>query len=354
MRVLRGVHGLLGVAAIALVAGCHKEVEDVPLLKRTIGISDKFYDVHAMDAEKAIVVGYSGKILLTTDAGFTWTQPTSGTNRALYRVRFVDPETGWVSGQEGLILHTTDGGKTWVRQKTGTSVYLFSLSFIDRNRGWAIGDKSILVQTTDGGGTWSLHKITTAAQKEVSAEEAIASADPVLYDVQFIDANNGWVVGEFGKIYHTTDGGQTWTEQQLSLIGAEVVDALDLPTFFGVRFSDAQTGLAAGLDGKIARTSDAGASWKFEKMKLEYPIVDPLYNPGLFPDGTGWAIGAAGEVVRLDTPGGEWQRAKLGMEVVTWLRGMSWLDRDNGWIVGGLGLILHTKDGGKTWIPSLG
>ena len=354
MRVLRGVHGLLGVAAIALVAGCHKEVEDVPLLKRTIGISDKFYDVHAMDAEKAIVVGYSGKILLTTDAGFTWTQPTSGTNRALYRVRFVDPETGWVSGQEGLILHTTDGGKTWVRQKTGTSVYLFSLSFIDRNRGWAIGDKSILVQTTDGGGTWSLHKITTAAQKEVSAEEAIASADPVLYDVQFIDANTGWVVGEFGKIYHTTDGGQTWTEQQLSLIGAEVVDALDLPTFFGVRFSDAQTGLAAGLDGKIARTSDAGASWKFEKMKLEYPIVDPLYNPGLFPDGTGWAIGAAGEVVRLDTPGGEWQRAKLGMEVVTWLRGMSWLDRDNGWIVGGLGLILHTKDGGKTWIPSLG
>ncbi|HVO23419.1 MAG TPA: YCF48-related protein [Candidatus Margulisiibacteriota bacterium] len=354
MRILGGVHALLGLAAIAVVAGCHKEAEDVPLLTRTIGISDRFYDVHAMDAEKAIVVGYGGKILLTTDAGFTWSQPPSGTNRALYRVRFVDPENGWVSGQEGLMLHTTDGGKTWVRQKTGTSVYLFSLSFIDRNNGWAIGDKSILVQTTDGGTTWALHKITTAAQKEVSAEEAVASADPVLYDVQFVDANNGWVVGEFGKIYHTTDGGQTWTEQQLSLIGAEVVDALDLPTFFGVRFSDAHTGLAAGLDGKIARTTDAGASWKFEKMKLEYPIVDPLYNPLPFPDGTGWAIGAAGEVVRLDTPGGEWQRAKLGMEVVTWLRGMSWLDRDNGWIVGGLGLILHTKDGGKTWIPSLG
>jgi photosystem II stability/assembly factor-like uncharacterized protein len=354
MRVLRGVHALLGVAAIALVAGCHREVEEVQLLKRTIGISDRFYDVHAMDAEKAIVVGYSGKILLTSDGGFTWTQPASGTNRALYRVRFVDPETGWISGQEGLMLHTTDGGKSWTRQKTGTSVYLFSLSFIDRNRGWAIGDKSILVQTTDGGATWALHKITTAAQKEVSAEEAIASADPVLYDVQFLDANNGWVVGEFGKIYHTTDGGQTWTEQQLSLIGNEVVDALDLPTFFGVRFSDGQSGLAAGLDGKIARTTDAGTSWKFEKMKLDYPIVDPLYNPGLFPDGTGWAIGAAGEVVRLDTPGGEWHRAKLGMEVVTWLRGMSWLDRDNGWIVGGLGLILHTKDGGKTWIPSLG
>jgi photosystem II stability/assembly factor-like uncharacterized protein len=33
---------------------------------------------------------------------------------------------------------------------------------------------------------------------------------------------------------------------------------------------------------------------------------------------------------------------------------MSWLDENNGWVVGGLGMILHTKDGGKTWIPSLG
>ena len=42
------------------------------------------------------------------------------------------------------------------------------------------------------------------------------------------------------------------------------------------------------------------------------------------------------------------------MEVVTWLRGMSWFDQQNGWIVGGFGTILHTKDGGQTWIPSLG
>jgi len=29
------------------------------------------------------------------------------------------------------------------------------------------------------------------------------------------------------------------------------------------------------------------------------------------------------------------------------------VDKNDGWIVGGFGLILHTKDGGKTWIPSL-
>ena len=199
-------------------------------------------------------------------------------------MRFVDPENGWISGQEGLILHTTDGGKTWQRQKSGTSVYLFSLSFIDRNRGWAIGDKSILLQTTDGGANWSLHKITTAAQKEVSAEEAIASADPVLYDVQFLDANNGWVVGEFGKIYHTTDGGQTWSEQQLSLIGAEVVDALDLPTFFGVRFARcARTAWPPAWTARSRVPPTAGTSWKFEKMKLDYPDRRSALQPDAVP-----------------------------------------------------------------------
>ncbi len=354
MRVARSVALLLGLASVCVWTGCHREVQDVPLLARLIGVSDKFYDVQAIDADHAIVVGYGGKILTTSDGGFTWAQVPSGTDGALYRVRFVDANNGWISGQDGIMLHTTDGGKTWQRQATNTTVYLFAMQFLDANNGWAVGDMSIALETHDGGATWALRKITTQAEKEMNPEEAIAAADPILYDVQFIDANNGWVVGEFGKIFHTADGGRTWTEQEQTLIGGEVLDALDLPTFFGVHFVDGQQGVASGLEGKIARTHDGGATWKFEKMKLDYPIVDPLFEPHLFADGTGWAVGAAGEVVRLASADGEWQRVKLGMEVLTWLRSMYWLDETNGWIVGGYGLILHTKDGGKTWIPSLG
>ena len=353
MRVARCVALLLGLASVSVWTGCHKEVQDVPLLARLIGVSDKFYDVQALDADHAVVVGYGGKILITSDGGFTWSQVPSGTDGALYRVRFIDANTGWVSGQDGIILHTTDGGKTWQRQTTNTTVYLFALHFLDRNNGWAVGDKSIALETHDGGTTWTLRKVTTQAQKDLNPDEAIAVADPILYDVQFIDANTGWIVGEFGKIFHTVDGGKIWTEQEQTLIGGEVPDALDLPTLFGLHLIDGQQGVASGLDGKIARTHD-GATWKFEKMKLDYPIVDPLFNPFVFADGTGWAVGAAGEVVRLTSPGGEWQRVKLGMEVLTWMRGMYWLDENNGWVVGGYGLILHTKDGGKTWIPSLG
>jgi len=351
---MRCLRLLLGLAALAAAAGCHQEVKEIPLLARLIGISDRFYDVQAIDADHVIVVGYGGKILTTSDGGFTWSKVDSGTNRALYRVHFVDPNHGWISGQEGLILHTSDGGKTWERQKSGTQVYLFALQFLDTMHGWAVGDKSIFLETVDGGKNWTLRKITPPSRKQLTAEEAVVSQDPVLYDLQFLDARTGWAVGEFGSIYHTADGGQNWTEQQQSLIGGQVMDVLDLPTFFGVGFSNDQEGLVAGLDGKVARTHDGGASWAFEPMQLDYPIVDPLFTPHLFADGSGWAVGAAGEVLHL-TPGAQrWQRAKLGMEVVTWLRGMYWRDANDGWIVGGLGLILHTKDGGKSWIPSLG
>ena len=331
--------------------GCHGEATTPLPAPRAIGLADRFYDVAAIDADRAVVVGYGGKILLTTDGGYTWTLPASGTDRALYSVDFVDGLNGWVSGQDGILLRTTDGGQSWTRLPSPTAVYMFAIDFLDLQHGWAVGDRSLMLETHDGGATWTVRKVSPVGSE--AAAEDIASAEPVLYDVHFLTRDVGWIVGEFGKILHTTDGGTTWRAQQESLLGGEIVDVLDIPTFFGARFPSEREGVAAGLDGKIARTTDSGASWKFDPMRLEYPIADPLFQPFLAPDGSGWAVGAAGEVVRLSAPGQAWERYRLGMEVATWLRAMDWSDAENGWIVGGFGLILHTKDGGNTWVPAI-
>ncbi|MBI4515404.1 MAG: hypothetical protein HY699_06265 [Deltaproteobacteria bacterium] len=350
MRCRWPVQVLLAMAAAA-GAGCHAAVEDVPLAEHKISMADKFYDVEALTTERAIVVGYGGKILATENGGRSWTILPSGTDRGLYSVQFVDEDTGWISGQDGLMLHTTDGGKSWQRQDTGTLVYLFGLSFLDRQRGFAVGDRATMLETSDGGQNWAIRKLT---QTGLTAEQEITAQDPVLYDVQFIDAQYGWLVGEFGKIYHSRDGGATFTEQQESLLGHGVFDVLDIPTFFAVHFINRREGYVAGLDGKIARTVDGGATWRFEPMQLEFPIVDPLFRAYPVGDGSVWAVGAAGEVVRRLAGASEWQRAQLGMEVATWLRGVDFVTPDNGWIVGGYGLILHTQDGGQTWLPALG
>ena len=353
-----------GLALLLLALGCHREIEMVPLSERTIYATDRFYDVQSLTQDRAFVVGYGGKILETTDGGRNWEIRPSGVDVGLYDVCFADAHNGWVSGQDGLVLHTADGGRTWQKQEANAlaeekdgpklPVYLFALDCIDKDHAWAVGDRSIVTSTTDGGRTWRSRKVAGASD-DLSGGESLAAADPIFYDVQFLDLQQGWIVGEFGKILHTDDGGESWREQQRTLMeGSGIFDPLDLPTLYGLHLVDAQRGVASGIEAHMARTTDGGARWSFDKFEVEYPLLDPLFRVVELPDGQSWAVGAAGEVVRRAAGATAWKRAELGQDVLTWLRGISFSDPQNGWMVGGYGLIYRTTDGGQTWLPSQG
>jgi len=79
-----------------------------------------------------------------------------------------------------------------------------------------------------------------------------------------------------------------------------------------------------------------------------------MYEVTELADGTRWRVGAAGEVIRKGPADAAWTRAKIGQDVLTWLRGIDFSDQQHGWMVGGFGLIFRTTDGGKTWLPSQG
>lgn len=352
-----------GLVLLLLCLGCHHEVEMVPLAERTIYTTDRFYDVQALSKDRAVVVGYGGKIIETTDGGRSWAPRPSGVDMALYAVRFTDDQHGWVSGQDGIILHTADGGKSWQKQESNAvfqdrdgskqPLYLFGLHALDNDHAWAVGDRSILTSTSDGGKTWRARKVPM--ETDLSGGESLAAADPIFYDVKFTDAQRGWIVGEFGKIMHTEDGGETWHEQEQTLMeGTGIFDLLDIPTLYGVHMVNAQEGVAAGLEGHIARTRDGGRRWTFDPVEVDHPLVDPLFRVLQLEDGSGWAGGAAGEVMHWEPGATAWKRAKLGQDVLTWLRGISFSDLQNGWLVGGYGLIYRTTDGGKSWLPSQG
>jgi photosystem II stability/assembly factor-like uncharacterized protein len=354
----------LALTVCALTLGCHHEPEMVPLVERTIYVTDKFYDVQAVSKDRAFVVGYGGKILETTNGGSTWDVRPSGTSHSLFGIRMVDDKQGWIVGQEGLVLHTADGGKTWQPQESnatfkdtdGTSkrAYLFALDALDANTAFAVGDRSMLIRTSDGGKTWTSGKVPM--ELDTSGGETLAAADPIFYGVKFTDPQHGWVVGEFGKIMYTADGGATWKEQEKTIMeGSGFFDLLDLPTLFGIHATDGQRSIVSGLDAHIGRTNDGGARWTFDKIDAgDVPLLDPIYDVTELPDGTGWGVGAAGEVVRKGPADAAWTRAKIGQDVLTWLRSIHFSDPQHGWMVGGFGLIFRTTDGGKTWLPSQG
>src|SRR5438067_8305506 len=63
-------------------------------------------------------------------------------------------------------------------------------SFVDANTGTVVGDYGTIVRTTDGGNGWTIQSSGTTQN---------------LWAVAFIDATNGTAVGEGGTILGTTD-----------------------------------------------------------------------------------------------------------------------------------------------------
>src|SRR5262249_37566958 len=182
--------------------------------------------------DHVIVVGYGGKIVETRDRGMNWAVLPSGVDVALYGVRFVDENHGWIVGQDGLVLATADGGKTWTKQESNATfeesdgavkrAYLFNVDATDAQNAWAVGDRSILTSTSDGGKTWRSRKVPM--EGDLSGGQSLAAADPIFYDVKFVDRQNGWIVGEVGKILRAKDGGESGEGgTREGLRGAEIV-----------------------------------------------------------------------------------------------------------------------------------
>jgi photosystem II stability/assembly factor-like uncharacterized protein len=108
-----------------------------------------------LDSGTGFVVGDTGTILKSTDAGMTWSPLTSGTTNALHDVYFFDPTQGVAVGEQGLILRTTDGGVGWQGVTSGVTDTLRSVSFSGVN-GICGGDSQDILYSTDSGASWQI------------------------------------------------------------------------------------------------------------------------------------------------------------------------------------------------------
>jgi len=138
--------------------------------------------------------GSVNTIISTTNGGANWYSqlPISG---HLYSIKFHTVQTGFAAGPNG-ILKTTNGGTNWVSSYyTG---YGGALSFPNNQTGWATvlsfnPTTGKLIKTTDAGVTWVIQNIN----------------DPRIFGtgVFMLNVTTGWVVGDEGVIYKTTNGG---------------------------------------------------------------------------------------------------------------------------------------------------
>jgi photosystem II stability/assembly factor-like uncharacterized protein len=298
----------------------------VPVVSNAASLRDNLFAVASPGGDVAWAVGNFGSIYLTEDGGKHWQARPSDTKEPLFSIAFASPETGWIVGKSGTIFHTTDGGKTWVPQKSPIAEpkHLFKVATVNATTAWAVGDWGAVIQTTDGGATWRDRSLAGLAVERVETPGRMMQTitdDVILYDVQFVDPQHGFIVGEFGTLLATADGGEHWRQ---------VVVPTE-KTLFGLHFTTPAQGWVVGIDGIILHTDDGGQTWTTQNGLTEtgaiedVSFVEAMANPGLYAVSVrgdrGVVVGDSGAFFVSDDGGRTWQRRTLPAEYkLTWVR----------------------------------
>ena len=279
-----------------------------------------------LDSGTGFVVGDTGTILKSTDAGATWAPLTSGTSTTLHGVSFLGPDEGVAVGDNGTILRTTDGGAAWLKVASGVVDNLRSVSFNGAN-GICGGDSQDILFSTDSGASWQISQSGFLGGGFLGAH--------------MLSATTGFVAGQ-NSIFQalvgtTTDGGASWAFQPFYFDGNEG-GAND------VFFFDQSTGLVSGsvFDGRgaIARTTDAGMNWSTL-------FFDQAIEGVAFPAAaSGFAVGSVGRILHSTDSGSTWTDQASGSSAN--LHDVSFAsDALRGIAVADGGVILRTTNGGE-------
>jgi photosystem II stability/assembly factor-like uncharacterized protein len=169
-----------------------------------------------------------------------------------------------------------------------------------------------------------------------SWRQVIVPTRAMLTGVSFGDATHGWAAGHDGVILATRDAGETWIRQ-------DVGDDLET-VWLDVLFHNAREGLIVGAYGRCAVTTDGGQTWS-----PGAPPPDELHlnHIAVAADKLMYVAGEAGMLLASRDAAREWQRIEVPYDGS--LYGTLPLDGDRLLVYGLRGRVFASDDRGQTW-----
>ncbi|WP_288370685.1 YCF48-related protein [uncultured Marinobacter sp.] len=199
----------LSMALAAPAAFALTDIIETPALMSDLAPESLLNDV-TRAGDRIVAVGERGHVIYSDDEGQTWTQAEVPVSVTLTAVDFGSDSSGWVVGHSGVVLHSGDAGATWQLQFDGLQAA--ELVIESREEQIAAMEERIeqAPEEEKGDLEWALDDLLFALEN-VQADMEIGPVNPLL-DVWFEDDQHGFVVGAYGMVLRTQDGGETWED----------------------------------------------------------------------------------------------------------------------------------------------
>lgn len=308
---------------ILFITHCSLIIADAQWVPLSSGTNVQLIEVYFADPNTGTVVGISGKIIRTTNAGVNWINQPNSTGVNLWSVHLINQSTGIVTGDGGIIARTTNSGTNWINVTAPVSQNFRGVFFINSSTGFICGNLGYIIKTTNGGANWD----TVTAR----------GTNQWLMDINFPSSDTGYSCALNGVIIKSTDGGNTW-----STLSSPVTNGL-----FGIQFLDNQTGYTCGDNGKILKTTNGGENW----IQQNSPNTNRLNDLFFVNANTGSMVGLSNTIIRTTNGGNVWIAQNSGLTGQDWY-GIYFTNTTTGFAVGSNGNILYTTTGGFSLPPA--
>ena len=345
--VLRSAGRFLSASILASVVGltattAHAQWQDpldTPAMSTLKAHKSLLLDVISV-GERLVAVGERGHIILSDDEGRTWRQATVPVITTLTAVYFVNDNTGWAVGHDAVVLNTQDGGLTWVKQLDGFQANEMVLNAAKKMKAFQESElsKAMVLGSDSRVSLVEEHlENATYALEDAQIDFEEKSTKPLL-DVWFKNIQEGFVIGAYGMMFKTVDGGNSWSawsskvenperfhlnsitkidDQRLMIVGEaglmlRTVNGGDTWTqmlspydgsFFGVMNLSNNVQLAFGLRGNLARSDNFGLSWRLEDTHTQQTLMGATDHLGRIA----YIVGNGGAFLKGIDSGRKWE-----------------------------------------------
>ena len=204
-----------------------------------------------------------------------------------------------------------------IKQESGTNFEINAISFLDARNGFAMGDSGIFLTTSDSGNSWQ--QINTYNKKNIN-------------DGYFLPSGKSILVGDSSAFYYSTN---FFNDYRQVLLDGEY-------TLFRINFIDNLTGFVLGNNGLIMKSIDGGLSWR----RVNSTTNQLLYDVSFVNESVGFVVGWNGTLLKTTDRGETW--SIVPPMTRKYLKSIDFYG-EYGVIVGGGGDIYRTTNGGETW-----